>query len=340
MPETTPAEMPPFAQTIQMLLGSWVGYAVAALAKLGVPDHIDDTPRSADEVAAKIGAKPDLLYRLMRATAAVGVLAETPDKKFVQTPMSATLRTDAVPGLRHVAMFCTDSWHVKGWGELAETVKTGELVATRLGYSNMWAYLGERPEEAENFNRGMTNMSTADGPAVCDAYDFSGIKTIADIGGGHGLLLATILQRNPGLRGTLYDQPSVIAGAPGGPTDAVKDRVALVGGDMFQAVPQGMDAYIMKYIIHDWMDEPSTQILKACRAAVNPGGKLLVVDMVVPGPGEMHMGKIADLEMMLFPNGKERTEAEFRELFAKSGWKLNRVIPTASHTSVIEGTPA
>jgi len=105
-------------------------------------------------------------------------------------------------------------------------------------------------------------------------------------------------------------------------------------------VPQGMDAYIMKYIIHDWMDEPSTQILKACRAAVNPGGKLLVVDMVVPGPGEMHMGKIADLEMMLFPNGKERTEAEFRELFAKSGWKLNRVIPTASHTSVIEGTPA
>jgi hypothetical protein len=175
---------------------------------------------------------------------------------------------------------------------------------------------------------------------VCAAYDFSGLKTIADIAGGHGLLLSTILQANPGLRGTLFDQPSVIAGAPGGPTEAVKDRVTLIAGDMFESVPQGMDAYIMKYIIHDWMDEPSEKILKACRAAVNPGGKLLVVDSVLPGPGQFHLGKFADLEMMLFPNGKERTEAEFRDLFARSGWKLTRVIPTQSHVSIVEGVAA
>lgn len=340
MAETQQAAPPPFAQTIQMLLGTWVGSAVAALARLGVPDHIDDTPRSAEEVAAKVGAKPDLLYRLMRATASVGVLGETPDGKFVQTPMSATLRSDAAPGLRHVAMFCTDPWHVTGWGELAQTIQTGELPATRLGFHDMWEYLRKYPDQGENFHRGMTNMSSNDGPAVAAAYDFSGIETIADIAGGHGLLLSTILQANPGMRGTLFDQPSVIAGAPGGPTEAVKDRVTLVAGDMFESVPQGQDAYIMKYIIHDWMDAPSTKILKACRAAVNPGGKLLVVDSVLPGPGEFHLGKFADLEMMLFPNGKERTEAEFRELFAGAGWKLTRVIPTASHVSIVEGIPA
>ncbi len=340
MAETTAAPLPPHAQTMQLLLGVWVGSAVAALARLGVPDHVDDTPRSAEEIAAKVGARPDLLYRLMRATASVGVLAETPDGKFVETPMSVPLRSDAAPRWKNVAMFCTDPWHVKGWGELAETVKTGELPAERWGYSDIWDYMRKHPDEGANFDRGMTDVSTGDAPAVCAGYDFSGIKTIADIGGGQGLLLATILEANPGMRGTLFDQPGVIEGAKDGPTEKVKDRVTLVGGDMFQAVPQGMDAFIMKHIIHDWTDEPCIQILKACRAAVNPGGRLLVVDSVLPGPGQFHVGKIADLEMLLFPKGKERTEAEFRELFAKAGWKLSRVVPLQANSFVIEGTPA
>jgi len=331
---------PPFAQTLQLLFGSWISSAVATLARLGVPDFIDETPRSAEEIAPKVGAQPDLLYRLMRATSSVGVLSETADRRFVQTATSASLRTDAVPCLRNVATFVSDEWHVRGWGLLDETVRTGQRPTEKLYGMPLFEYLVKHPAEGAAFHGGMTDLSMVDGPAVAAAYDFSGIGSIADIGGGHGLLLATILQHNPGMKGILYDQPSVIAGAAGGPTEPVKDRVTLTAGDMFASVPQGCDAYTMKYIIHDWMDEPCLKILKGCRAGVNPGGKLLVVDMVVPGPNEFHMGKIADLEMMLFPSGKERTEAEFRELFAAAGWKLTRVIPTASHVSIVEGVPA
>ncbi len=337
MSEKTP---PPFAQTLQLMLGGWISSAVCALARLGVPDHLDATPRSAEEIAPKVGAKPDLLYRLMRANSAVGILSETEDKKFVQTPTSAALRSDAMPCLRNVALFNSDEWHVRGWGLLADTVRTGERPTERVYGMPIFQYLGKHPGEAKAFNDGMTDLSTIDAPAVAQAYDFSGIHSIADIGGGHGLLLATVLQSNPGMRGTLYDQDSVIRGALEGPLASVRDRVMLIGGDMFASVPPGCDAYMMKYIIHDWPDDLCLKILKGCRAAVNPGGKLLVVDMVVPGPNQFHMGKIADLEMMLFPSGKERTEAEFRELFAAAGWKLTRVIPTASHVSIVEGEAA
>ncbi|MEO5923095.1 MAG: methyltransferase [Bryobacteraceae bacterium] len=331
---------PPFAQTLQLVLGGWISSAVCTLARLGVPDHMDNTPRSAAEIAPKVGAKPDLLYRLMRATSAVGVLSETDDQRFVQTPTSAALRSDAVPCVRNVALFNGDEWHVRGWGLLDETIRTGERPTEKIYGMPLFEYLVSHPKEGKAFHDGMTDLSTIDSPAVAQAYDFSGIGSLTDVGGGHGLLISTILQHNAGMKGTLYDQPSVIAGAAGGPTESVKARITLTGGDMFASVPQGSDAYMMKYIIHDWPDDLCLKILKACRAGVNPGGKLLVVDMVVPGPNLMHMGKIADLEMMLFPSGKERTETEFRELFAEAGWKLTRVIPTASHVSIIEGVPA
>lgn len=330
----------PFEQLMPIIFGKWMSLAVCALAKLDVPDHVDETPRSAEEIAQKIGARPDYLYRLMRATAALGVLAETPDHKFVQTPMSAILRSGAEPCLKHVAMFNADEWHMRGWGLLDHTVKTGERPLEKIWGMPIFEYLSKNPEAGANFHGGMTDMSTAQAPAVVHAYDFAGIKSLVDVGGGHGLLLATILHAHPEMTGVLFDQQFVIDGAAGGPTEAVKDRVKLVSGDMFESVPAGADAYIMKFIIHDWMDDACAKILKSCRAGVNPGGKLLVVDMVVPKPGEFHFSKVVDLEMMLFPSGKERTEEEFRDLFAQSGWKLTRVIPTFTPLSIVEGVPA
>jgi hypothetical protein len=221
---------PPFAQTLSLILGGWISSAVCALARLGVPDHIDDTPRSAEEIAPLVGAKPDLLYRLMRATSAVGVLAETPDHRFVHTPMSTTLRSDAVPCMRDVALFASDEWHVRGWEQLDQLVKTGIQPGERLyGVKNMFDYLADRPVEGGNFNRGMTNLSSSEAPVIAELYDFSGIGTLTDVGGGHGLLLTTILQKYPQMKGVLADIPSVIEGAKGGPTEAVKDRVKLVG---------------------------------------------------------------------------------------------------------------
>ena len=336
----TPQELPPFAQILQMVTSGWISAAVASLAELGVADHVDRTPRSSEEIAAKVGAKPDALYRLMRATASVGVLSETSDKRFVETPLSAALRSDAVPCTREFAMFNSADWHVRGWQHLAETIRTGDRPLEKIYGMPLFEYLDKNPADGGVFNRAMTNLSMLDAPAVADAYDFSGIGHLTDVGGGQGLLLATILERNPHLKGTLYDLPQVMDGVAGGPTEPVKDRIQFVAGSMFESVPAGSDAYMMKYIIHDWPDETCVKLLKSCRANVNAGGKLLVIDMVMSGPNEFHFSKIADLEMMLFPSGKERTEAEFRELFEAAGWKLTRVIPTASHVSIVEGVPA
>ena len=169
---------------------------------------------------------------------------------------------------------------------------------------------------------------------------FESIGSIVDVAGGHGLLLATILSRYPRLRGTLYDRPDVIEGAKSGPLVPVMDRCTLAAGDMFSSVPAGADAYIMKYIIHDWPDEPCRKILRACRGSVNAGGKLLIVDVVIKPGNALDWGKVLDLEMLMFPGGRERNEQQFSELLASSGWRLNRVIPTDSALSIVEGVPA
>jgi hypothetical protein len=332
-------ELPPHIKVLQILLGGWTSNTVIALAKLGVADHLTDGPKSASEIAAKIGAKPELLYRLMRATASLGILSEGTDGKFSQTPMSEFLRSDTKPSFRHVAMFNADEWHVHGWMNLAETIRTGERMVEQK-FGPIFEYFRSHPAESATFNGAMTDLSSVDGPAITAAYDFSGVKSLVDVGGGHGLLLATILQANPGINGTLYDLQQVIEGVAGGPTEPVKDRVTFTAGNMFESVPVGADAYIMKYIIHDWPDDLCLKILKGCRAGVNPNGRLLVADHVIPAGNEFDMGKFADIEMMLFPGGKERTEKEFRDLFAAAGWKLNRIIPTESRACIVEGVPA
>jgi hypothetical protein len=186
----------------------------------------------------------------------------------------------------------------------------------------------------------MSDLSTIDSPAAADAYAFGEIHSIVDVGGGHGLLLATILAGNPHLKGTLYDMPHVVAGAHEGPLKSMMERCTLASGDMFSSVPAGADAYIMKHIIHDWPDDVCIKILKACRKSVNPGGKLLVVDHVIQPGNDFAPGKFLDLQMLIFPGGCERTEKQFRDLFAAAGWKLSRVIPTAAAECIVEGVPA
>lgn len=334
------SELPPHAKVLQIIMGQWVLGAVSALAKLAVPDHLETGPKTPAALAEEIGVQAEPLYRLMRATASVGILEELPDGRFRQTPMSEALRTHATPSLRYIAMMCSDEWHVRGWGLLDQTVRTGERGVDKIYGMPMFEYFGKNPDAAATFNNAMTDMSSMEAPAVAEAYDFSGIQTLTDIAGGHGLLLATILQRYPRMKGTLHDAPQVIEGAPGGPTEPVKDRVSFASSDMFHSVPAGADAYIMKHIIHDWPDDLCVKILRGCRAGVNPGGKLLVVDAVIPAGNEFTPGKIMDLEMLLFPGGLERTEMQFRDLFAASGWKLTRIVPTASHVSIVEGVPA
>ena len=331
---------PPHVGIFLLLNGAHVAGAVSCLAQLGIPDFIDSAPKSAEELAKQIGADPHALYRLMRATACVGVLSEGPDGKFSQTPMSTVLRSDANPSLRSLAIMGGREWHGRGWSHLEYCIRTGKQALEQIYGAHVFDYLKQNPAEGQIFNDAMTQLSMIDSPAVADAYNFDGIHSIVDIAGGHGLLLATILKRNPQLRGTLFDMPHVIEGAKNGPLKSVMERCTLASGDMFSSVPAGADAYIMKHIIHDWPDDKCVQILKACRKSVNSGGRLLVVDNVIQPGNDFSPAKFLDLQMLIFPSGCERTEKQFRALFAASGWQLTRIIPTAAPSSIVEGLPA
>ncbi len=325
---------------LQLMTGAYVAGAVSCLAQLGIPDLIEAAPKSAEELARQIGADSQALYRLMRSTACVGVLSEGPDGKFSQTPMSKVLRSNATPSLRAFAIMGGREWHGRGWSHLEYCVRTGRQALDQIYGAPIFEFLKQHPEEAQIFNDAMTELTMIDGPAVAEAYNFEGIRSIVDVGGGHGLLLATILERNPHLRGTLYEVPHVVEGARNGPLNRVMERCTLASGDMLSSVPAGADAYIMKHIIHDWPDERCIQILKACRKGVNAGGRLLVVDSVIQPGNEFSPAKFLDLQMLIFPSGCERTEKQFRDLVAAAGWQLSRIIPTAASDSIVEAVPA
>jgi hypothetical protein len=331
---------PPHVGMLQILGGAHIAGAVACLAQMGIPDLLEAGPKSTEELAAEIGAEPLALYRLMRATACVGVLNEGADGKFSQTALSGVLRTKANPSLRSFATMGGREWHGRGWSELEYCVRTGKQAPDKIYGEPIFKYLEQHPEEARIFNQTMTELSAIDGPAVAEAYDFSGIKTLADVAGGHGHLLATIMAQNPQMKGTLCDLAYVVEGAKDGPLKPMMERTAMAACDIFASLPGGADAYIMKHIIHDWPDEGCIRILKACRKGVNPGGKLLVVDQVILPGNDFAVGKFLDLQMLIFPGGCERTENQFRNLFEASGWKLSRIIPTRVPESIVEGVPA
>jgi hypothetical protein len=284
----------------------------------------------------------------MRATSSVGVLSEGPDGKFSQTPLSAVLCRDAKPSLRALAIMQNSEWHMRGWERLEYSVRTGKTALDEVLGMPLFEHFKKNPAAAQVFNDAMTDFSMIDSPAVAAAYSFESIGSVVDVAGGHGLLLATILGRNPNLKGTLFDAPHVIEGAKEGPLKPFLGRLGpsndvrctLVGGDMFTFVPAGADAYLMKHIIHDWPDDLCIKLLKLCRKAVNPGGKLLVVDSVIQPGNDFSPAKFLDLQMLLFPGGLERTEKQFRDLFAASGWRLNRIVPTPAGDAVVEGSAA
>ncbi|MGB7022230.1 MAG: methyltransferase [Candidatus Acidiferrales bacterium] len=339
-PTTQPQKHPAHVGMMQLLNGPHIAGAVSCLAQMGIPDLVEAGPKSAEELANQIGANPEALYRLMRASASVGVLSEGPDGRFSETPMSAVLRSNGKPSLRAFAIMGGREWHGRGWSNLEYCVRTGKQAPEQIYGTSTFKFFEQNPEEGRIFNDAMTGLSMIDGPAVAAAYSFDGIHSIVDVGGGHGFLLATILERNPQMKGTLYDEPHVVEGAKNGPLKPVMERCTLRSGDMFSSVPEGADAYIMKHIIHDWPDRLCVKILKACRKGANPGGKLLVVDDVIQPGNDFYPGKFLDLQMLIFPGGKERTEKQFRELFAAGGWKLSRVLPTATPICIVEGTPA
>jgi hypothetical protein len=333
-------EMPPEAFLTNVAFGALMTQALAVAAKHGVADLLKDGAKPVSELAAATATDEQALYRILRSLASIGIFTETAPRAFANTPYSEPLRSDVPGSFRNGAIFMGASWHWNVWGQMDYSAKTGKPAWAHTHGVEVFDYFFQNPEHAEIFNGAMTDMSVATAPVVVEAYDFSGIETLADIAGGHGYLLSQILRANPQLKGILFDLPHVLTGAdPMLEAQTVADRVERRPGDFFVEVPPA-DAYIMKHIIHDWDDERSAAILKNIRAAMKDDGRLLIVETIVPETSEPHYSKLLDLEMLTSPGGRERTANEYEALLAESGLRLTRIVPTRSPFSIIEAVKA
>lgn len=329
------------AELARLLSGFQVTQTIHAAAELGVADHLADDARSSDELAEATGADAATLYRLLRALASLGILEEADGRRFSLTPLGQPLRRD-VPGSLHAWAILIGRDHVwRSWGSLADAVREGENAFRLLHGTSVWEWREERPEESAIFDRAMTSLTARANAAFLDAYDFGRFGTIVDVGGGNGTLLASLLAAHPGLHGILFDQPHVVAGAEPVLRDAgVLDRCTVVAGSFFQVVPPAGDAYILKSIVHDWEDEEAVAILRACSAAMAPHSVLLLVERELGGPNENPDAKLMDLNMLVMPGGRERSEEEYAALFEQAGLRLARSVPAASGHAIIEAVRA
>jgi SAM-dependent methyltransferase len=342
-PPPTASGKPLPIQMLDCITGYWVSCGVHVSARLSIADHLAKGPRSVADLAKASGAHSPTLYRLLRMLASHGIFRETDDGRFENTPLSGTLRADVPASMKPFALMMVDGPSVAAWNDLLATVRTGEEAFQRVHGMGGFEYMAAHPDKAREFGEAMTSISGMENPAIAEAYDFKGIRKIVDVGGGHGSLLAAILARNPQLQGVVFDRAEVVENAKKDVhvrAKGVEGRIELVAGNFFDAVPAGADAYVMKYILHDWNDEQSRRILENCRKAMAKGGRVLVLDNVIPKGNDPYWGKMLDMNMLVLTPGRERTEAEFRDLFASAGLKLARIVPTACPLSVVEGFAA
>ncbi len=335
-------QMPPPMDLIKLFTGPWIAQAIYVAATLGIADLLKNGAKSINELAQDTNSHSLNLYRILRALASIDVFIEVEPEKFGLTPIAQYLCSDHPNSLHSLAMMLGDDWHWRSWGEVLNVVKTGQPAIKGLyQVDNTFEYFEKNKESGAIFNDAMTNFSQNIHTAVVDNYDFSDIDKIVDIGGGYGTLVASILAKYPRMHGVIFDQPSVVSGANSLlESKKIRNRCQTVGGDFFQSVPSEGDAYILSYIIHDWSDEDCIKILKNIRRGIKENGRLLVIEAVVPTGNESHFSKLMDLEMMIvYPNGRERTELEYRKLYETSGFQLTNILPTTAPVSVIEGIP-
>jgi DNA-binding transcriptional ArsR family regulator len=326
---------------IEMILAGWTSQAITVAAQLGVADALADGPLTIDELAGRVDADPDALRRLLRALISRGVFRVRRDGRYELNSLAGTLRSDAKVSMASAAQFYGSQEQRERWTLLVDSVRTGNAVVAALRGKESFDYFEDKPELAELFNKTMTSVSEMTDATVVAGYDFSRYPTIVDVGGGHGPLLAAILAAAPASRGVLYDLPPVVANAPNLLRERdVVERVLIAQGSFFDSVPCGGDAYVLKNIIHDWPDDKAVRILRNVRAAAGPRATVLLVEFVIPEHNREFPGKWVDLEMMLNLGARERTAVEYRSLLSEAGFRMTRVVQTASPLSVVEATPA
>jgi SAM-dependent methyltransferase len=332
---------PPHVQLIQMATGEWVARTLHAAAMLGLADQLTGGPKSAEDLAGPVGAHAPSLHRLMRTLASIGILAEQKGQRYTLTALGEALKLNAPGSPRSTVLTFGSPWAQSAWDHLVYSVQTGKTGFEKAQGMPMFDYLARHPEDASLFNETMVGFHSQEPPAVAAAYDFSTFKTIVDVGGGTGNLLAAILTLYAGPCGVLFDLPHVAAEAPALlKAKGVNDRVTIEAGDFFKSVPAGGDAYMLSHIIHDWNEDQCLTILRHIRKVVNSGGRLLIAEMVLPAGDTPHPGKMLDMAMLVWPGGQERTLAEYDHLLSKGGFHLTRVVPTDSAVNIVEAVVA
>jgi len=327
----------PLQQIMRMVSGYWTSQVLYVAAKLGLADLLQEGPKTAEDLASATQTHPRSPYRLLSSSASLGLFAQDEQKRFSLTPLSDWLRSD-VPGSQRATAVIVGDLLYRAWGELLSTVQTGRPAFEKVHGLPFFEYLGQNPEQASVFDEAVAGHGWAT-TAILEAYDFSGIRVLADIGGGNGSAIAAILKKYPDMRGILFDLPGVAERAKQNIEAAgVADRCQVTGGSFMAAVPTGADAYLMRHVIHDWDDEKSATILQNIYRSMGNDGKLLVGEYVMPSDNTPSMARGSHLVMLVISGGQERTEEELRALYERAGFRLTRIVSTKVGICVIEGT--
>ncbi|TML08072.1 MAG: methyltransferase [Actinobacteria bacterium] len=329
---------PPAVALMQMVQGFMVAKALQAAAVLGIADLLAGGPRSVADLAAATSTHEQSLGRLLRALASRGIFSGDDAGRYDNTPLSEALRSDVSGSVRDYVIYAPHNGNVLAWTELDHVLRTGEPSFAKANGVDLWGYFAEHPAIEVAFNRAMTALTVGIIELIVDTCDFSRFKSIIDIGGGEGRLLAAILTANPGATGTLFDLPGAAEVARRYlETEGLAERTEVVAGDMFASIPSGHDAYVLKNILHDWSDEKSIDILRVCRQAMGPHSRLIILDAVMEPGNDPHPAKWFDLHMMVALGGRERSEDQFRTLLAASGFALRSAV--ALPIGVVEADP-
>jgi hypothetical protein len=316
--------------------------------RLGLPDVLNDGPRTSAELAAAVGAAPPSLHRLLRGLVMEGLLSEQPDGRYALTEAGRLLRADGQGSVRG-AVLVRGTLYYRAAAGLIDTIRDGGSAFRHVHGVDLFEYLATSPDDAAIFQLSMLARSHQEADALAATYDFTPFRHVVDIGGGYGVTLTAILKTCPAARGTLFDRPDVaadararLAAASASASVGVKERVTVVGGDFFEGVPAGGDVYVLSRVIHDWDDEKAVRILTSCRAAMPAHGRLVIVDALLGDrvhdqPAAVRM----DLHMLTLASGRERTAAEVASLLHAANLRITRILtpPGASGIQIVEATP-
>lgn len=331
------------AEAQRLISGFRAFQLVVAACRLEIPELVASGPKTTAELAAHTETHPRSLYRMLRGLAAWGFLVEDADGRYESTPVSDLFRSDK-PGLRNSTVMLSEVGY-QSWGELIYTLRTGEPAFEHIFGKGLWEKLAEDPKAVEEFNAAMVETSTRISRAFAASYDFAEVHTIVDVGGGNGALLAGVLQAHPNIHGIIFDLPQGLAGAQEKLDAAgLTGRVTLTEGSFFVEVPSGEDLYMLKSIVHDWDDDRAVAILQTCRRAMHPGARLVLVERELPdridNPDAALPNVMSDLHMMVVLGGAERTASEYRDLMARAGLRMTRVVPIGNEFCAVEAVVA